>query len=207
MDVKNLYINIDVHEGIQAVTKVMTENPDPNRPDKELLELLWINLTRNDFLFDDKYYLQTKGTAMWKKFAPAYANIFMSEWEKVALEKAEHRPMLYYRFLDDRWGVWTESEEKCNQFINILYSINSSISITAEFNKEQVNFLDITIFKGTEFNNKGILDTKVSFKTTDTHALLHRSSYHPKHKYYVSQHHSYCVSGEYVARRKIFLGR
>lgn len=30
MDVKNLYTNIDVLEGIQAVTKVMGKNPDPN---------------------------------------------------------------------------------------------------------------------------------------------------------------------------------
>ena len=36
------------------------------RPDKEILKLLEINLTRNDFQFDDKFYLQTKGTAMGK---------------------------------------------------------------------------------------------------------------------------------------------
>lgn len=94
MDVKNLYTNIDVQEGIRVVTKVMTQNPDPKRPDKELLELLWINLSRNDFVFDEKYYLQIKSMAMGKKLAPAYANIFMSEWEKVGLEKTEHKPML-----------------------------------------------------------------------------------------------------------------
>lgn len=124
MDIKNLYTNIDVQEGIQAVTKVMKENPNPKRPDKELLELLWINLTRNDFVSNDKYYLQIKGTAMGKKFAPAYANILMAKWEKVGLEKTEYKPMLYYRFLDDIWGVWTESIEKFDQFIEVLNSIN-----------------------------------------------------------------------------------
>lgn len=161
----------------------MSENPDPSRPDKELLELLEINLTRNDFLFNEKYYLQIKGTAMGKRFSPSYASIFMAQWEKEGLEKVEHKPMLYYRFLDDIWGIWTESKYKFNQFINILNSINSSISVTTEFNKEQVNFLDITIFKGTEFIKTGILDTKVYFKTTDTHALLHKTSYHPKHTF------------------------
>lgn len=118
---------------------------------------------------------------MGKRFAPAYANIFMSEWEKVGLEKTKHKPLLYYRFLDDIWGIWTESEEKFNQFIIDLNNTNSSISIMAEINKEQVNFLDITIFKGTEFHNTGTLDTKVYFKSTDTHCLLHKHSYHPKH--------------------------
>lgn len=97
MDVKNLYTIIDIQDGMQAVTRAMTANPNPRRPDKEL--------TRNYFEFDENYYLQTQGTAMGKIFAPAYANIFMSEWEKVCLERAKHKPTLYYRFLNDIWGI------------------------------------------------------------------------------------------------------
>lgn len=52
------------------------KHPDPKPPDAEILELLYINLTRNDFEFNGQYYLQTKGTAMGKRFAPAYANIY-----------------------------------------------------------------------------------------------------------------------------------
>lgn len=36
-------------------------------------------------MFNGKNYLQIKGTAMGKKFAPAYANIFMANWEKEVL--------------------------------------------------------------------------------------------------------------------------
>lgn len=50
--------------------------PDPSRPDSEILTLQEINLTRNYFLFDSRYILQIKGTAMGKSFAPFYANIF-----------------------------------------------------------------------------------------------------------------------------------
>lgn len=53
MDVRNLYTNIDVHVGMQAVTRVMTANPPLRRPDTELRELLLINLSRNDFEFDE----------------------------------------------------------------------------------------------------------------------------------------------------------
>lgn len=45
--------------------------PDPSLPDDELLTLLDINLTRNDFLFDQKYFLQVKGTAMGKSWPTA----------------------------------------------------------------------------------------------------------------------------------------
>ncbi|KAM4540300.1 calpain-3-like [Fundulus diaphanus] len=41
---------------------------------------------------------------MGKKFAPAYANIFMAEWEAGALESCSKAPLHYYRYLDDIWG-------------------------------------------------------------------------------------------------------
>lgn len=46
-----------------------------------------INLRHNDFEFNGQFFLQIKGTAMGKRFAPAYANIFLAEWETQALNK------------------------------------------------------------------------------------------------------------------------
>ena len=45
-----------------------------------------------DFIFDNEWYLQVGGTAMGKIFAPNYANIFMAQWEKKALEKCLKNP-------------------------------------------------------------------------------------------------------------------
>ena len=49
--------------------------------------------------------------------------------------------------------------------------------------ENSVSFLDVTIFKGKQFLEKGRLDTKVFFKPTDTHELLHKKSYHPPHTF------------------------
>ena len=46
-----------------------------------------------------------------------------------------------------------------------------------------MDFLDVTTFKGPDFDTTGKLDTKVFFKPTDSHALLHYSSFHPKHTF------------------------
>ncbi len=46
-----------------------------------------------------------------------------------------------------------------------------------------IHFLDVTVFKGQNFVTKQKFDTKVFFKPTDTHELLHRTSYHPKHTF------------------------
>ena len=69
IDVDSLYTNTDNTNGLDAVKQILNKNPDPKRPDKEILELLKIILENNDFEFNSQWYLQTWGTSMGKKFA------------------------------------------------------------------------------------------------------------------------------------------
>lgn len=183
MDVDNLYTNIPIAAGIDCVKKIFEKYPDPKRPDQELLELLDINLTRNDFLFNEQFYLQVKGTAMGKKFAPAYANIFMANWEEEVFSKLSKKPVCYLRYLDDIWGIWVGSKQEFEDFIGILNSHNPSIKLKTVLDEHSIDFLDTTVFKGPNFCNDSKLDIKVFFKSTDTHALLHKHSFHPKHTF------------------------
>ena len=183
MDVDSLYTNIDTERGLQAVVRILGKFPDPRRPDKEILELLQISLDRNDFEFDGEYYLQIKGTAMGKKFAPAYANIYMADWEETVLPKCKKRPREYFRFLDDIWGIWTGSMEEFQVLVGELNAHHPSIRVKTSLQRTEINFLDVVTFKGPEFKNTGKLDTRVFFKPTDTHDLLHRSSFHPRHTF------------------------
>ncbi|KAG7520675.1 hypothetical protein JOB18_034130 [Solea senegalensis] len=123
------------------------------------------------------------GTAMGKKFAPTYANIFMADWEAGALRQCEKRPIYYYRYLDDIWGVWTYSEDDFKIFLNTLNNYNPSIKVKSTMDRNSVDFLNTTTFKGPTFNQTNRLDVKVFFKETDTHALLHKTSFHPKHTF------------------------
>lgn len=134
MDVDSLYTNIDIPAGLQAVRKIFQKYPDPKRPDDELLHLLEINLKRNDLMFNGKFYLQIKGTAMGKQFTPAYANIFMANWEEEVFVKCEKKPFFYLRYLDDIWGIWEGSQEGFHDFVKILNSHDSSITLKHEIN-------------------------------------------------------------------------
>lgn len=183
MDVESLYTNIPIEAGIECVRNAFKKYPDPIRPDDELLDLLRINLTRNDFMFNNEFYLQIKGTAMGKRFAPSYANIYMANWESGALQKCELKPLCYLRYLDDIWGVWTGTLKQFDQFIGILNSHDASIKLKAEVNRDSIQFLDTTVFRGPQFINTHKLDIRVYFKRTDTHALLHRHSFHPSHTF------------------------
>ena len=183
MDVNSLYTNIDIQAGLDAVKKVFEKYPDPKRPDEELLQLLEINLTRNDFMFDGKFYLQIKGTAMGKRFAPAYANIFMANWEEEVFVKCQKKPIHYLRYLDDIWGIWEGSKDEFELFLSVLNSHDPSIKLDSEFHAQSIDFLDTTVFKGQEFNNNHQLEVKVYFKKTDLHTLLFKTSFHPKHTF------------------------
>ncbi|KAL2076412.1 hypothetical protein ACEWY4_027991 [Coilia grayii] len=183
MDVNSLYTNIETPSGLTAVKQYFNKYPNKNRPDKELLKLLEINLTCNDFQFNTDTYLQLKGTAMGKKFAPAYANIFMAVWEEEALTKCDKQPLHYFRYLDDIFGIWTHTPQDFEQFTNILNNHNPSIQLKAQLEHNNIHFLDTTTYKGPTFHNTGKLDIKVYFKDTDTHALLYKTSYHPKHTF------------------------
>lgn len=183
LDVESLYTNIDTPAGLAAVKKMFDKYPDVKRPDDEVLQLLEINLTKNDFEFNGDYYLQVKGTAMGKRFAPAYANIFMANWEEEALAKCPKQPLHYLRYLDDIWGIWSYSKEEFIEFINILNDHDTSIKLKYEIHDQSIDFLDTTIYKGKSYNTHQRLDIKVFFKKTDTHALLFKSSFHPKHTF------------------------
>ena len=183
LDVESLYTNIDNKDGLEAVREILLEYPDPTRPDEEFLELLQICLENNDFQFNGRWFLQIWGTSMGRRFAPKYANIFMAHFEKRALAKCPNLPQAYFRFLDDIGLLWPHSLEAFYEFLNIFNSQHRTIKFKATISQQEINFLDVTIFKGPRFLETGILDTKVYFKPTDTHELLHRSSYHPRHTF------------------------
>lgn len=181
LDIDSLYTNIDIEAGIRSIKNIFIKYPDHNRPDGELLKLLEINLKRNDFEFNGEYFLQIKGTAMGKKFAPSYANIFMAEWEERALQKCKIKPLVYLRYLDDIFGIWTDSKEEFFTFINLMNTHDPSIHLKYNFNEQSIDFLDTTVYKGNSFTQTGKLEIKVFFKDTDTHSLLFKTSFHPQH--------------------------
>ena len=186
-DVDAMYTNIKHDEGIAAVKKALAQNPpttrNPRIPDDYLLQLLEISLKCNDFQFGLDTYLQVKGTAMGKKFAPSYANIFMAQWEEDIIERATHKPQNWNRFLDDVFLIWKHGQKELDKFFTFLNNDNPCIKLKQEVSNTQVNFLDTTVFKGPHIATKKRLSTKVYHKPTDTLELLHKASHHPTHTF------------------------
>ena len=123
---------------------------------------------------------------MGKRFSPNFASIYVAEWEEAAISKFSKSPLLYLRYLDDILIIWPHSKEEFWNFLNqfkILNQQDDNIKLKAIISDKSVDFLDVTIYKGTKFETPGYLDYKVFFKPTDTHQLLHCKSCHPHHTF------------------------
>ena len=81
-----------------------------------LVGLASLVLENNYFEFNDRFYRQKLGTAIGTKFAPAYANLFMTRLEERLLEASPDKPLIWMRFIDDVFFIWMHGEEKLKSF-------------------------------------------------------------------------------------------
>ena len=174
LDVKSLYTNIPHQEGIQYCLEAIENHYKPKTPLplKHIHQMLKFILENNYFTFDDKFYLQIHGTAMGTPFAPNYANIFMTKIENQILHNAGHykTPLLWKRFIDDIFIIWPHSEVELLQFLNHINTMHPTIQFEMEHSKNQVHFLDTTIF----INKEQKLESTLYVKPTDICSLLHK---------------------------------
>ena len=121
-------------------------------------------LKENSFQFNGKHYLQTHGIAMGSKMAVAFAVIFMAHIEKQLLASSPHKPIIWKRFIDDIFSVWTINENEINDFVLFANSFHPTIKFTCEMSSQRIVFLDTEVFKGPRFAEGKILDVETHFK-------------------------------------------
>ncbi|PIK51111.1 hypothetical protein BSL78_11992 [Apostichopus japonicus] len=107
---------------------------------------------------------------------PSYACLFMSSLEECMSSTAPCRSLIWWRYIDDIFFVWTSDEDSLLTFINNINSFHSTINFTSNYSHQQINFLDVTVRK-----EHGSLSTDLYTKPTDTHQYIHSSSCHPRH--------------------------
>jgi len=180
-DVTALYTNMDIDLTISIIREIFAEFPSARRPDEQLLCLLELTLRNNDFEFAGRIFLQICGIAMGKRYAPSMANIFLRKFDKRAAYGFFIKPLLYLCFLDDIHFVWTGTRQELSDYKNYLNTLMPGTKVNLTAHSQITEFLDVFIYKVPHGPGTAQLQTRVFFKSTDTHQLLHSSSYHPKH--------------------------
>lgn len=113
---------------------------------------------------------------MGTRMAPNYANIFMNDLETKFLSTQKIKPLLYKRFLDDIFIIWTDTQENLINFIESFNKAHPDITFTYTYSRTEINFLDVHVKV-----KDGSLTSNVYKKPTDRQQYLHFDSCHPRH--------------------------
>ena len=92
------------------------------------------------------------------------------------METQTFKPLVWLRYIDDIFFIWTHSEEEFKEFMRELNSFDTNIKFTYEYSDKRVSFLDLQVDIV-----EGKLITGLFAKRTDRHQYLHYSSGHPEH--------------------------
>jgi hypothetical protein len=99
----------------------------------------------------------------------------MEHFEETALEGAIHKPLCWFRYVDDTFDIWPRVRGKLSEFLDHLNSIHESIQFIMETEWDgHLPFLDIYIFR----NPDSSLGHKVCRKPTHTNLYLNSNSHH-----------------------------
>ena len=178
LDVESLYTNIPLDFGLRAAKIALDKTrplPSVKPSNLNILKLLRMVLTMNNFRFNGQHFIQINGTAMGTKAAVAFAVVALGLFEELYVYTYHTQPRIFLRYIDDIFLCWTEGREKLDQFIKHLNDAMDCFNFTKEISSTSVNFLDTTI----SFEN-GCLESNLYTKPTDSHNYLRYDSAHPQ---------------------------
>ena len=145
-DISSMYTNIDNNLGQEAIKFWLEKYPESktrNIPNDFILEALKIVLENNTFNFDNKTFLQIRGTAMGTKCAPVYATLVMAFLEIklynkfqecYGLEARNKFQSEWMRYLGDCFIYWDTKMGPITELHNILNNLHERIKFTVETN-------------------------------------------------------------------------
>ena len=181
-DVDNMYPSINISHALHALETYLTRNNhNLEEPIQAIIPLAHWVLTNNYIEFNDKIYLQIKGTAIGTPFAVTFACIYMAEIEKQTFETMIYSsiklPMFLKRYIDDVLGIF-RTETQATIYIEIINTIAPDIHLTAKISNTRATFLDTQIYKGPLMHTKHKLDTELYQKPTNQYLFIPPNSYH-----------------------------
>ena len=171
-DVASMFPNIDNNLRISAVRKALNSR-SVNIPSTDcLVEAVEICLRVNY----GQSFVQKHGTAMGPKNACSYADLAMGIIDEKAKFEGSLRPMLWWRYRDDIFDLWTQGLPKLLEFTDYINDLYPTIKFELVYSESLLNVLDLTL----HFHD-GFISTDIYAKPTDSHHYLPFSSSHPSH--------------------------
>ena len=169
-----LYPNIPHQAGLKALKEDLKNIK--KIPTEDLVKMAEFKLNNNIFGFNSKAYQHKSGTAIGTKFATPYASIYMDEVEQKFLKTQSKKPLIWLRYIDDIFFIWTHGEQEIERFLKDLNNFTPNLSFNHEARKNCIPFLDLKVKL-----IDGKLETDLYMKPTDRVQYLHYLSSDPGH--------------------------
>ena len=175
-DVEGLYPSIPHELGLKVLEEALEKRDSIQISTSGLVKMAKFVLQNNYFGFNGDTKQQISGATIGTKFAPPYACMFMDQVELEFLKTQIHQPLVWFRFIDDIFFIWTHGEDKLEQFLVDFNKFHPSLKFTHEPSSKNVKFLHVDV----KFLNGPII-TDLHIKATDRHQYLDYTSSHPHH--------------------------
>ena len=125
----------------------------------------------------------------------------MAGLEEEIFSSTEFQLLLWLRYLDDSFCLWTDTIQKLKEFLEFLNGFHPSIKFTMDYSPYQINYLDVLITKD---ESGKTLRTSLYIKPTDTHQYLHPQSCHRAVYKKSVPYRQLFQPNEYALKRKIY---
>jgi hypothetical protein len=176
-DVKDMYTNILTSTLPHILNLICTQHDMTTKFTRELTKLMGILLGQNYFSFHDTIHMQNQGLAMGAPTSSIFSELFLLYTEHTLLFDIliENHTLGYFRYVDDVLIVYGATLTNIHTVLNCFNNVTSPLQFTIEEEQQQkINFLDITIYRGTDHFTYGIYD-----KPTATDTIIPLTSCHP----------------------------
>ena len=110
---------------------------------------------------------------------PSYSGIFIGELEQKLIQPNADKIKLWVRYIDDILILCSGSQLEFQTFLLNCNKLHPTIKFTGECSPNEIHFLDVTIYKGTNFQNKHTKTYRYT-KPTNKQTYVHSSSFHSK---------------------------
>ena len=99
-DVLSLFTRVPIVESLNLLRQHFSE---------DILTLFRHVLTSTYFSYGGQFYGQTDGEAIG---SPVISLFFMDAFKERALKQATHKPLCWFRYMDDTFVIWPHGPEK-----------------------------------------------------------------------------------------------
>ena len=130
--------------------------------------------------FNGEYFQQILGVIVGTNVAPILANIYIATLENLLKEKCKINkipwPLLFKRFIDDGFGITKASKTEFETWVDEYNKLRETITIDKFKYGNEVDFMDLLIFKGDNFLDNGKFDISVFQKDVNKYMYIPATS-------------------------------